>query len=217
MLIYWNPAAEEEKENPSCVLSSLPPSSLLPSPLGFSPTGLLSVSPTFLPPAFHRCSPLYLEQSFPQSSSLVPQPPAPALALSITDSSSGFKHCSCGRPAVTTHSSTPLTRPGYFTTPLSLLDATGEEGSWLFCAVLSNYQLAQCLADIRCSINTGWIRERLPEMNRTLGLNAALSGFHSTSPLLGHVITHVKSFSSYQAGSYLQVSLTLVLPTAPCP
>lgn len=117
----------------------------------------------------------------------------------------------------TTLSSTSLTRPGYFMTPLSVLYATCEEGPRLFCAVLSNYHLAQCLADIRCSINTGRIHERVTEMNQTLGLNATLSGFHSTIPLLGHMITHVKSFSSYQAGSYLQFSLTLVLPTAPCP
>ena len=43
--IRWNPAAEEDEDSPSWVLSLLPPSSLLSRfPLGFSSTGLLSVS-----------------------------------------------------------------------------------------------------------------------------------------------------------------------------
>lgn len=44
--IRWNPAAEEDEDSPSWVLSLLPPSPPLLSrfPLGFSSTGLLSVS-----------------------------------------------------------------------------------------------------------------------------------------------------------------------------
>ena len=69
LLIHWNPATEEDKENPSWVLSSLPPSSpssLLLSPLGFSPTGLpaSSLSPVFpslpwtvFPTTQHPCAP----------------------------------------------------------------------------------------------------------------------------------------------------------------